>query len=80
MATKRVDVRLETDLWERLERFRILNSIETPSAAIRAAVEVALRDTEAIESTWRKAAWSEGHKAGAKAFREKLDKALERDE
>lgn len=77
MGTKSVTLRLETEQWEGMERFRIVNRIETPSAAIRALIEIGLRDTEPIDQTLLKAAWAEGHKAGAMRFREELEKATQ---
>jgi len=75
LGTTTVTLRLETEQWERLQRFRILNEIETPSAAIRALMEIGMRDAQPLEQAWMKAAWAEGHKAGAKKFRDELEKA-----
>lgn len=76
MGTKRVDVRLESDQWDRLEKFRLTAGIDTPSGAIRMLMEIGLRDSATVEAAWLKATNDEGHRATAKKFRADLEKML----
>lgn len=76
MATKRVDLRLDDDVVKQVYEFQYSNGMESPSVAIRALLEVALRDVRQLEEALRRAAWREATRGATKHLREKIDKAV----
>lgn len=75
-ATKVLTLRMEGDVYREVCVFKALHRIDSTSEAIRALVEIALRDTQQLDAAFRRAAWRTGVKDGANKLREKLDKAV----
>lgn len=78
MATKRVDLRLDDDVVKKVYAYQYENGMESPSVAIRALLEIALRDIVSLDAALRRAAWRESVKAGGKRLREEIDTAVAR--
>lgn len=78
MATKRVDLRLDDDVVKQVYEFQYQNGMESPSVAIRALLELALKDVKSLEEALRRAAWRESTRGAAKRLREEMDAAVAR--
>lgn len=78
MATKRVDLRLDDDVVKQVYEFMYQNGMESPSVAIRALLEIALRDIRELEEALRRAAWRESTRNASKKLREEIDAAVAR--
>lgn len=76
MATRRIDLRLEEDVAKQVYAFQYEHKMESPSVAIRALVEIALRDVRELDTAIRRAAWREAVRGGSKKLREKIDAAV----
>lgn len=76
MATKVLTLRLESDVFRAICAFQQQHEMENPSEAIRVLLDIAMRDTVALDAAYRRAAWRAGIRRGAFRLREKLDEAV----
>lgn len=78
MATRKVELRLDEDVWQRIRVFEYEHQLPSPHEAIRALIEIATRDVPALDAALRKAAWRAGVREGGKKLREEIDAAVAR--
>ena len=78
MATKALTLRLDDDVVKKVYEFQYQNGMESPSVAIRALLEIALRDVKELEEALRRAAWRESTRNASKRLREEIDDAVAR--
>lgn len=78
MSTKRVDLRLDDDVIEQVYKFQYEHGMDSPSTAIRALLEIALRDLRTLEAALSRSAWRESTRRASKKLREEVDKAVAR--
>ncbi len=76
MAAKILTLRMESDVFAQCVEFQRQHHMESPSEAIRALVEIALRDTIPLDVAFRRAAWRTGVKSARLKLREKMDAAV----
>lgn len=63
-------------MWRSVCRFQALHSIESPSDAIRALLELALRDSQPLDAAVMRAAWRTGIRGGVSKLREEMDRVI----
>jgi hypothetical protein len=57
--------------------FQGLHGLESTSEAIRALLEIAMRDTKTLDDAFRRAAWRTGVRGGAKKLTQKVQAKLD---
>lgn len=78
MPTKRVDLRLDDDVVKKVYAFMYEHSMESPSVAIRALLEIAFTEYPKLDETLRRAAWREATRGASKRLRDEVDAAVAR--
>lgn len=73
MATKILTLRLEGEVLSRCIEFQRKHLMENPSDAIRALLEIALRDVGQLDEAFRRAAWHTGVKKSRLVLQKKMD-------
>lgn len=78
MATKVLTLRLESEVFRSVCQFQALHGMESPSDAIRALLDLALRDARPIDQAVMRAAWRNGVRNGASWLRDEIDRAVQK--
>lgn len=78
MATKVLTLRLESEVFRSVCEFQALHRMDSPSDAIRALLDLALRDVQPIDQAVMRAAWRTGVRNGASRLRDEMDLAVQK--
>lgn len=76
MATTRVDVRFEPELWREIQTFMRSSGTETASDAVRMLVEMGLPRVKDLPEAYQRAARRTADRESARKLREHLDRTL----
>lgn len=78
MSARKVELRLDEEVWQRIRAFEYEHHLPSPNEAIRALIDIATRDLPALDAALRKAAWRVGIREGGKKLKAEIDAAVVR--